>query len=559
MDLAPLEAALAAEDWPDALDRALEAWRETRHPHLAALVRSLSPRAGAHFTPPRARTSDAFERAWCEVAKSDPSALATGWLAETFAKKIASPMAPFVRRGPLLANRPPDPRVATALVEVLRVGKHGAGNVAGSRSIYLPLVRILERIEDATVARDIAQIAETPRAPRASTRKALQALLPPLAETLTTRVPRGHLDETALAALVSPHLTSSLSPAATEAASVHAYVLANPDDEDARAVLGDAWQAAGASQGELVTLERRGLWYRDKAWKRLVRAHLKDWLGEDIASVIANPRFRGGLLDECSLRPTSSASRATWERVLSDERMATLQRCWIGRGSHTWYPRLVASPTLRGLRHVELRTELMVETVLDGPPRPYTGVHFRYAPGAARLRGLSDRFDTIREIGVPHDMSHRDLHRLLDESGWQRRVTAIGFEDVPFYEGVEIDVWHADAPRTPIITELSWFIEQFPKLERLTVTRDSYHYEMAVSYLRTDDGWVLELDCDPWTRDRPQEFRDHFQRFTFEPGDDDFLRLPEAVTAVRIRRAPDDAFVERLQAAWPVSVTAIRN
>ncbi|MEN0067265.1 MAG: hypothetical protein AAGA48_34355, partial [Myxococcota bacterium] len=549
--------ALTHEDWGEALDHALAAWRVSRHPKLALLVREISKRAGASFKPPYARTSKAFEKAWLRLADSDASAVATGWLAETFGKKLLDAFNPFWQRLDRLRRRPHDPRIAAAATEALRQGKYGGANREDSRRIYAPMLDLIRDTQDASLAESLGRIGAAPRSRRASTRRFLSDQLPPLAEELRALQPRTKIDDTVITTVVDQWLKrGSVARGTTDSASMLEYVLANPHDEDARAILGDAWLTEESPRGQLVALERRGCRPHDRAWKRLMRAHLRAWVGDDIASILANPKFRGGLLEEAALRPTSSASQETWQRAAVDDRFATLRRFWIGRGSHTWYARLLGAPVLRDLRHVELRTETLVQTLLAGPPRSYEMLHFRYDPPVARLQELGVAFPSVTGLGVPHATTREDLLDRAEAAGWRNRLTEIAFEDVPAYEGVVLESWISTPRVYPILPYLDWFIEHFPALRRLEVSRDSYHHAISVAYVRKEAGWILELCCDPWATHHRQSIYDGRTWFTFEPGQPDFFRLPQRVCAVRADRSPNDAFLVALEKAWGVPVSS---
>lgn len=122
--LASATEAFRAGDEEIALERAIEAWRTTRSPAIAALVASLSARLEPHV-PPLEGNLEAFQPAWLAMAKTGravdyprllQSALAT---TKRFGTAVVNAL---VARGEHLAEWPPDPRSAAIVIAHLTDG-----------------------------------------------------------------------------------------------------------------------------------------------------------------------------------------------------------------------------------------------------------------------------------------------------------------------------------------------------------------------------------------------------------------------------------------------------
>lgn len=129
--------AIRAELDRGALDRALSLalrrWRQTLAPPVADLVERLDRRVS--YEGPRARTRAAFQARWLALADAEPDDdRVTGWLAAELATKLpveedhygsltsgyaARKYAALHARLARLADRPADPRIASALVALL--------------------------------------------------------------------------------------------------------------------------------------------------------------------------------------------------------------------------------------------------------------------------------------------------------------------------------------------------------------------------------------------------------------------------------------------------------
>jgi uncharacterized protein (TIGR02996 family) len=569
MDLTHLESAISAGDWLIALERALEAWRDTRHPQLATLIAAVSERAGDVSSFPRARTSEAFDDAWQEVARTDPSPLATGWLAGSLGAKVPHEREErnqhLHRRVARLQEREADPRIALAVLGVLSAGKFTTWPLPAALKLYQPLVQLVRHHGDASLANAVAETAEAPRASRAVARRAVTQLLRPLAEELAARSPDTHLPQ--IDALLR-RLLPSTGAASEGSEALLKRVYAQPADEEARLVLADAWMDEGTSRGEMVALERAGVPASDKRVKRLVRAGLASWIGEDVSSILANPVFRLGLLHQATLRPTSSASVATWKRTLTDPHLSTLRQFSIGRGSHTWYRKLVGSDALRDLRHLEVRTQALLDIVLQGAPRPLERLDFRYLPDLHWLKRLGERFESLNQLTVPLAADPVFVCSALKEAGLAGRLRTLVFANVPWYEGVVIDPWTATVERGPVLPQLGWLAENLPSLECVELRRDHYRHQMSIQMKRTEAGWILTLSANDWDR-APRVFLDGPHPLVLDPALEEvprhllsraatppaFLSLPAEVIAVHTEPAVDEGWRERLAAAWDVPVT----
>ena len=563
--IAALQKAVTQQDWVEALRLALAWWQTTRSPRLAALVRGVAPRTASSFRPPKARTSAAFHQAWLDIAARDPSPLATGWLAATLTQRLPDiriavathdPRHAFARFQPLrtrlesLGKRPGDPRVADAAVEIVRAGRFGGWNEPASRALYGDVLTLISTLGDVSVVADLWAVAKTPLARRATTRRVLADLIPATVAALERITPEDP-EPAALEGLTAGLGSPEPSAASQELQALLDHVLAHPHDDEARAVLADAWMEAGGPRGEHVTLERAGALTHHKQLNRLVRRHGAEWIGSELAAVLANICFKGGLLHTATLQPTGFAARSVWRAATHAQPLSTVRHLWQGQASRDRYERFVTSPQLRDLRRVEIRSEGLLDRLGTGPPRPFEALHFRFLPSVQDLRtiGTYPTFGGVTEIAVPRSVDPEILLHTVGQGGWTSRLRGLIFDDVIY------DDPYLTSHQRPLITRIAWLIQNLPTLTRVAMLSS---YVPDLKFEKLEQGWVLILEHTQESRE-DLIVRDHAM-YTLDPARASTTRLmplPELVVAVHLRGIWDAALPGELANLWGVPVEVV--
>jgi hypothetical protein len=151
--------AVKREDFEVALVEAVSAWRTYRHAVLAELVDAIAARCKP--VPLTGRGKDAYQKAWLELAKraatsDDPAAI--GALVRGLTKSVperaysyftpqrdVKRYRPFLERIDALAKCADDPRVASALADLLVKAPISADDVGG---VYGPAIELVIHLGD---------------------------------------------------------------------------------------------------------------------------------------------------------------------------------------------------------------------------------------------------------------------------------------------------------------------------------------------------------------------------------------------------------------------------
>jgi uncharacterized protein (TIGR02996 family) len=151
-------------------------------------------------------------------------------------------------------------------------------------------------------------------------------------------------------------------------------VVGQPDDDELRAVLADALQAAGDPRGELIALQlmptddAQAPARRDRI-QALLAEHAARWLGA-LAPIVRSAHFDRGLLDRFDLREAWRSSDPRWDAVLSDPALATVEQVRpsmrrSGGEPGTIYEWLLRAPELLRLRRVEIQYRDLLDALDD--------------------------------------------------------------------------------------------------------------------------------------------------------------------------------------------------
>ncbi len=324
----------------DRLRNALARWDVSRTRTNAELVDDAAAEAVGAWTPP-APEHPGFHRAWI-VAARDPAK--RGWAATTLCAGLADGdrerVTMLAKRVETLRAHGPDPRIARALLELLRTDPgalaHGrvtsAWRSALAHSFDEPAgqaVRAWPQPHPPEIARALLELA----GPRPRTR----------GEPGTTRP------------------FESL-PSADEILALWREALANPRDDGPRAVLADLLLADGDARGELISLQLAAEGReRDQRVADLMTAHGRRWLGP-LDPIALTAQFRRGFVARLALK---HAGNAAHDAVLGNPIVATIEDLLPGDAAPEVYGRWVASPALVSLRRVQVADDRALDGIAE--------------------------------------------------------------------------------------------------------------------------------------------------------------------------------------------------
>jgi uncharacterized protein (TIGR02996 family) len=371
MTLAKLEAAVAAKDLPSALVTALELWRGQRSPALAAVVDAIAARIRAPKLP-----RGGIQLAWAETKPRDPVMLGTLLAAvarEVPVRKNIVPwrdnhsktrMSAWCTRLQRLAKWPDDPRVAAALVELVRDPPFEMGDPFTGKWLYEPALELVTRIGDPRGVPLLQGLLDRPTATTKNLRDFFTAKLPAVIDALPDPSPLDRTTAAAcdrlLAALGGrPAPLATARPAAHEEPLLEA-VLADPDNDAPRAVLADYWLELGDPRGELMALQlKRSRSDVDEARIRTLVRGDKTSITPELARVTKLRVYRRGLLDEFTLVGSSAADAAGWQRAAADRAMWTVRTIHRGVATEATLLGFLRSPAGRSLRDLPVNPRML--------------------------------------------------------------------------------------------------------------------------------------------------------------------------------------------------------
>ncbi len=494
----PIETVRACLDTApaEALDAALAAWRRVPDPAIAAAVRLASTRALAGFVGPSARTREAFQAAWCDLARADPSPVATGWLLANLERLVPEVTerfdtfrpggagrkhAAWLERIALLSERCPDPRITEAALSILSEGRRGSWSGSMTGGLYQPVLAILEAASD-DPSEALRQVAAFPRSKRTFVRQWASETLPGVADRIAAErvdLPTLPAEEAAAWAALCPGGEDRRRPIDTEA--LLREVLADPGDEAARAVLLDAWIETSDPRAELALLQRgapsassaKQIWL-------LLRAHERDWIGPDLKTTLQHTVYRDGLLAEAGLNRNAVASEAVWEAAAADARIATNRVLRMGKGCKKNYLRFLMSPHARGLERIAIAATGFVDQLVGGPLRPLRILDLARAPRLATMKKIAAApiFEGVHTLTIERAFSLERFVGEVPRSGLHDRITALEIHD-PYQRTGD----------GPILPRLSQLAEAMPSLSRLLIASGKTRHLLQ----RDARGWSLQL------------------------------------------------------------------
>lgn len=426
----------------EALVAALDAWRDTRDPLLAAIVEHLGARVRAA---PIAKAN--LHEAWlARAAAARPEDVDR--LLDAIGRQVDSKdlghMAwdtPMDLRFPRLIDRiralallPDDPRIARALTELVRRGPWTGGFLGDLSVVYGPMLALIARIGDPRSADVLSALHERPVHRVGMMRDYLHEALP---ETLAAIPPAPSLDDavrTRIAAIAARHGLAKeqrTEARGTSADELLAAIYADPDDDGAREVYADWLLERKDPRGEFIALQfaaHRGTASPkdEKRMAALLRAHQNEWLG-DLAIVTSGRSFSRGMLEEAQLLGGAVASSDLWERVLGDERLSTLRALAKGKANEPLYIRFLASPARRSLRRIEAMTSSTIEALV-GAHEPLRIEHVqldRHSLELLQLLAGAKTLPALRTLEIPARGRLDAVCKRLSKSGLASRLTRL--------------------------------------------------------------------------------------------------------------------------------------
>ena len=521
----------------EALTIALGDWHRSPTPCIADAVDALDDGAASSFEAPKALARAAFQAEWLELAARPSEPLATGWLARQLAKRVPEKTTYFgllderyvykkyygmFARLNALQKRPPDPRVARALTELVVRAPYSVWNGPAASALYGRILEALVAQRDGRSAIVLCDLLKAPRARSATVREYLQAKLPEVIEQLNDTTLQDGPDAERWRSLLPKLRPKPISDEATDTEqSLLNAVCTDPDDDEARLVYADLLQTRDDPRGEFIALQMlqdaEAIEAAASKIRSLQRKHKTEWLGEDLQRVLTNVVFEKGFIASASLAQNAVATAHTWQTAAQDSRLATVHTLEKGRGNAKWYGAFVSSPAMVGLKQVEIPNWTVLDQLIAGRPegrlahldlhRPPSRPRIKRIVGAdafVNVVGLKVRFDRTPVLSFVDDLLASPLVERLD---------ALAFE---FYT-------------------LTAVTEAFEIWGRLPAAIDRFRHG-GLQLDRTPDGIVASIDS--WTLAR---------------SGDDFFALPEETSELRLSdtNIQVQAQVDRLRAARP--------
>jgi uncharacterized protein (TIGR02996 family) len=366
----------------ETLETALTAFATQRSRQIAEVIIELGRDALKDFEPPKERKNLAFHKAWLATVENPR---ARTWCLETLTTKLpklsdgketpyGEVIEALVQRLALLAEAPPDPRIARAMLARFEL-REPSTNWQDVHDKMVPLVA--QHADDG-----IAEAIGAPGMP-----EELRGLkLPPPVKLAKQDAARWAIKKAApkqdLGAMVRE---------------IHDA----PDDDGPRSVLADYLQELGDPRGEFIALqlrEARGE-ASDDALARaqeLVKTHGKDWLGT-LRPVIYRAEMRRGFLARIELAGSWASSK--WDTYVSDPLLATVEEIDAGQATSDLVAKFIAGPIARAnLRAVTIGAKDLLEAVRATPlPRLHTVRCFEWKRGDVAERFTADVLPWIEQ------------------------------------------------------------------------------------------------------------------------------------------------------------------
>jgi len=433
--------ALELRETEAALGLLLQAWSARRAPEIASLVDRVSARLPASAA---IKGRNARERFLVREALAKPIDL-PGQIASLVEGELSMEGVLRVRA---MAHRPPDPRMATLLLETLRGFRHLIRYRSSYHEFWHAVLDVLPTHADPRLSAPLRALVEHQlhwQLPYATEeeRATLVTRILALATELEAQAP-AVLDpgeESTLVAALAERLTADEQRQAavtSDLATLEAAVFAAPDDDAPRLVLADQLQLSGDPRGEFIALQiaatRGELRPKDRgrmnAFAKKQRARLlgplADWIMVD------------GLVFERGF-PARGAMRNNAQTAFPEvDAWSTFVELTMAVNNFTMnndeYAVLFRGPWARGLRRLHYASYATVRTMAAcGLPRRIEHIHF--LDYSSRAQGPLEQLAELMANGVLPSLRSVDLWIDRDSRGigeavpveLARRLAKVGF------------------------------------------------------------------------------------------------------------------------------------
>jgi uncharacterized protein (TIGR02996 family) len=444
----------------------LAEWREERTAALAQAIDERTAELRGDAVVPEPIHDRDFHRMWLEATKD---AVQRGWAAATLRERLPGNhlthrFDALAKRLEALVARGPDPRTSHAVASAIAAD---------------PSVLSYRRVFDAAIV--ALGDSGDPRSQQMLDAAALAApvSVQPLQDAVavyvgaSARRPKPALDPSEYKARVEP------TPTIDE---LWRQLVASPQDDTTRAVLGDALLANGDPRGELFALQLTpGNDRQRRARTAALIARFGDrWLGP-LKPIASRAVFRRGGVAAVALRAGSPA----WDELLADPVLATIEVLNAHATTVDDYLRLIGSPAMASLHSVEAWS-WDVAAAIPTLSAPIRHVVFSFpTPGGqarfdllARCASVCARRSSIRSCAI-----YISGYDTLARTGWLDHLTALtvlGFRNTA-------TLWR----RVPRAIELTMAVvlgvELLPgSFDRIVLRRDG-----ASTIARVYGDWLL--------------------------------------------------------------------
>ncbi|MBL8940593.1 MAG: hypothetical protein JNM69_38975 [Archangium sp.] len=481
MSLSNLLHALDSGQPHHALRMALETWRTTHHPTVAAIVHQLGERA---------RTTPASNAQWLEVARrDDPTEVE--WLIERLRVGVPVPTtegpndvhhATWSERLLTLAARAPDPRLAQALLGFFVTPTLALWAVGTPPPIFRGCGDALMAMSDPRCVEPLR--VSPPHGTMSFAREMQLHLAAKVAEHLAATVVVDPPDLSDWEAL----LTRLVPAPPAQAAHLLASVQQAPEQLDVRAVYADVLSQAADPRGTFIALQLAARTApspeNERQQHALLSKHEKTWLGP--LHGLVDVEWRDGFPTVATLR-SRTATDAAWAAAAADERVSTLTSVRQGGAPLERFVEFLHSPRLTNLRELDLSVNALRRL---NAPVWFATLERLTAPSTA-LNALS----TLEPARLPR------LHWLTLATKGARSLESVleAGAEVPLVRAMERLRLHglSSGPALVSCVERSWPEGAWPVLElgwhhRFSRRDDGLHYavvseeeQAAVRYLQT--------------------------------------------------------------------------
>jgi uncharacterized protein (TIGR02996 family) len=423
--------AARASDWPACLSALLAAWRATKTAELA----------------------DAIDRASTRAAGPEVARGATGARIAAATDADVGPIVALIRRQvrtqprfrehalELARSRPPDPRIATVLAELIE----RAPSINRDGALDSAVVDALDAIDDPHYRQAIVAAAARlePRRDRLIRFRAQIDHLVAVAARVAGRPPAPasteHAELAELAELLERRATT------IDLDALLAAIYANPADTEARVVYGDALQLVGDPRGELIALQcaRAADAPPSRRERTLLATHARVWLGglEPFVQK-SGVEFRRGFVARVRLAVRE------YHAALADPNAQLLEELDVGASwcnyLAPWFHTLGALRAMWRLHAGDLRS------VLGGPVLAWTGLGIREAsPDVIKdLALFRKKLPMLAELDLSSNIYTMEFLTAIEHTGQAGRLRRVRVAAHNFIEDV------IDAGRRAQIAEL---------------------------------------------------------------------------------------------------------